>query len=78
MRESGFEKFLYGISGCEMSTGYGIATFLVMGIGIQRKFATGIGILKRKLDVLLIMLPEAINVKSLYSVTQIFQKLFEI
>ena len=61
-----------------MSTGYEIATFLVTGIGSQRKIATGIGILNRKPDILLIILPDAINLKCLYSVAQISQKLFEI
>ena len=61
-RESGFEKFLYAISGFEMSTRYVIATFLVTGIGSQRKIARGIGILKRKPDILLIILPDAIKV----------------
>ena len=78
IRELGLEKSLYGISGFEMSTRYEIATFLVTGIGSQRKTATGFGILKRKPDILLIILPDAINLKCLYSVTQIFQKLFEI
>ena len=78
IRKSGFEKFWYGISGFEMSTGYGIATFLVKGIESQRKLATGIDILKRKPDILLIILSDGINLKCLYSATQISQKLFEI
>ena len=77
-RELVLEKVLYGISGFETSTGYGIATFLVTGIGSQRKFATEIGILKRKPDVLLIILPDAVNLKCLYFVMQISQNFFEI
>ena len=77
-RESGFEKLLYGTSGFKMTTGYEIATFLVTEIGSQRKIATGIGVLKRKPDILLIILPDTINLKCLYSVAQISQKLFEI
>ena len=76
IRESGFEKFLYGISEFEMLTGYRIATFLVTGIGSQRKIATGIRVLKRKPGILLIILPDAINLKCLYSVKKIPQKLF--
>ena len=61
-----------------MSAGYEIATYLVTGAGSQRKIAIGDRILKRKSDALLIILPDPINVKCLYSVTEIFQKFFEI
>ena len=55
------------ILGFEMSTGYEIGTFLVTEIKIQRKTATKIGILKRKPDILLIILPDAINIKCILS-----------
>ena len=68
---------MYGILEFEKSMGYGIATFLVTGIGSQSKIATGIGILKRKPDTLWIILPDAINLKYLHSVTQISPPNFE-
>lgn len=65
VRESGFVKLLYGISRFEISTGYGIDAFLITTIGSQRKIATGIRILKRKPEILMIILPEVINLKYL-------------
>ena len=44
----------------------------------SKKNCNGNGISKRKPDILLVILPDAINLKCLYSVTQIYQKLFEI
>ena len=61
-----------------MSMGCGIATFLVMGIESQINIATDIGILKKKNRYFFDHIPDAINLKCLYSVTQISQKLFEI
>ena len=52
---------MYGISGFEMLTGYVILTFLVIGIGSQRKIATGIETLKIKPDISLTILSDAIN-----------------
>ena len=57
-----------------MSTEYRINTFFITGIESQRKSTTGTETLKRKPDILLIMLPDAINLKCLYSATQISQK----
>ena len=52
---------MYGISGFEMLTGYAILTFLVIGIGNQRKIATGIETLKIKPDISLTIVSDAIN-----------------